>query len=724
MNEPRITETPPLNRWRLLIFYAAMALVFGFYTLRLFNLQIVDGDLYRQQAEDNRTSEINLQTQRGIIYDRNGTVLARNAPSYNVVIVPADLPGNPTMVIESYRELFGVAMSPEIGAVSEVYRQLSQLLQIPVTNPNAYDEDGLLRDEVAKVFKPCANDLGITEIVLIGDTNAPYSPVQIACNIDSSLAMLIRERSVDLPGVGIEVRPIREYPTGYTTAEVVGFLGPIPASLEQEYRELGFIPNRDKVGYAGVEATLDEILRGQNGERVVEVDSSGQVLGDLEPPLLPVPGQNVRLTIDTRLQAAAKEALNGEMRGWNQWLNETRYTNGVVIAMNPKTGEILALVSEPTFENNRMARLIPGDYYQQLQLDPNRPLFNHAISAEHPPGSVFKMAAALGILNEGVVTPEYQVDDPGKIVIEQKFQPNDPRPLAQEFVCYLYKSTGGGHGMVDYLTGVAQSCDVYFYKVTGGYQDEVPEGLGIWRLGEYARALGYGQELGIELPGEATGLIPDPNWKRLSQGENWATGDTYIAAIGQGYVLSTPLQVLVSVATIANDGKLMKPTLVKEVLDSEGNVIRPFQPVQLRDITSDPVIHVYDENFITTGEMKVVEPWVIEKAQEAMRLVVSGGTAEKVFANIDAQIPTAGKTGTAEYCDNVAQSKDLCKPGRWPAHAWYVGYAPYNDPEIVVVAFVYNGTEGAILAAPVVRKVIEAYFTFKEFDAAAGAAQP
>ncbi len=724
MNEPRITETPPLNRWRLLIFYAAMALVFGFYTLRLFNLQIVDGDLYRQQAEDNRTSEINLQTQRGIIYDRNGTVLARNAPSYNVVIVPADLPGNPTMVIESYRELFGVAMSPEIGAVSEVYRQLSQLLQIPVTNPNAYDEDGLLRDEVAKVFKPCANDLGITEIVLIGDTNAPYSPVQIACNIDSSLAMLIRERSVDLPGVGIEVRPIREYPTGYTTAEVVGFLGPIPASLEQEYRELGFIPNRDKVGYAGVEATLDEILRGQNGERVVEVDSSGQVLGDLEPPLLPVPGQNVRLTIDTRLQAAAKEALNGEMRGWNQWLNETRYTNGVVIAMNPKTGEILALVSEPTFENNRMARLIPGDYYQQLQLDPNRPLFNHAISAEHPPGSVFKMAAALGILNEGVVTPEYQVDDPGKIVIEQKFQPNDPRPLAQEFVCYLYKSTGGGHGMVDYLTGVAQSCDVYFYKVTGGYQDEVPEGLGIWRLGEYARALGYGQELGIELPGEATGLIPDPNWKRLSQGENWATGDTYIAAIGQGYVLSTPLQVLVSVATIANDGKLMKPTLVKEVLDSEGNVIRPFQPVQLRDITSDPVIHVYDENFITTGEMKVVEPWVIEKAQEAMRLVVSGGTAEKVFANIDAQIPTAGKTGTAEYCDNVAQSKDLCKPGRWPAHAWYVGYAPYNDPEIVVVAFVYNGTEGAILAAPVVRKVMEAYFAFKEFDAAAGAAQP
>jgi penicillin-binding protein 2 len=219
-------------------------------------------------------------------------------------------------------------------------------------------------------------------------------------------------------------------------------------------------------------------------------------------------------------------------------------------------------------------------------------------------------------------------------------------------------------------------------------------------------------------------LIPDPDYKRLNYGENWATGDTYISAIGQGYVLATPLQVLVSVATIANDGKLMKPTLVKEILDSEGNVIQSFQPVQLRDITVDPVIHVYDENYLTTGEMKVVQPWVIDKAQEGMRMVVSDGTAKKVFANIDAQIPTAGKTGTAEYCDNVAQAKDLCKPGRWPAHAWYVGYAPYNDPEIVVVAFVYNGTEGAILAAPVVRKVIEAYFMFKEFDAAAGAVQP
>ncbi|MCX8024900.1 MAG: penicillin-binding transpeptidase domain-containing protein, partial [Thermanaerothrix sp.] len=226
--------------------------------------------------------------------------------------------------------------------------------------------------------------------------------------------------------------------------------------------------------------------------------------------------------------------------------------------------------------------------------------------------------------------------------------------------------------------------------------------------------LGYGQVLGIELPGEQDGLIPDPDWKRINVGENWSTGDTYIATIGQGYVLATPLQVLVSMATIANDGKLMKPTIVREVLDSEGNVVKSFEPKMLWDITQDPVIHVYDENFLQTGEMKTVAPWVVKKVQEGLREVVVSGTASTIFDGFP--IPSAGKTGTAEYCDNVAQEKNLCQPGNWPAHAWYVGYAPYDNPEIAVVAFVYNGDEGARLAAPVVRRVMEAYFNLKEVD--------
>lgn len=688
MRDPLFNRNRFFESWRMLAFYAIIAVVFGFFVVRLFDLQIVQGADLLAQADENRTRNIWVQTQRGVIYDRNGYVLAHNVPSYNVVITPALLPSDE-------------------GAVQEIYRQLSELIDMPV-NKGGTDE------ETVKTFKPCESDLGITQIVYIADTNWPYDPVEIKCNVDQKIAMTVREKASDWPGVDIEIAPVREYPTGWLTAEVIGFLGPIYASVEQQYVDLGFVADRDKIGYAGVEYTLQDILGGRNGKRVVEVDVAGEILRDLEPPIEAVPGENVRLTIDTRLQMAAKTALIEEINFWNTYLNQIRSQNGVVIAMNPKTGEILALVSYPTFENNRMARLIPAYYYEQLSEDPNRPLFNHAISAEHPPGSVFKMAAAIGILNEGVVTPDYKIDDPGKITINQQYTPNDPG-TPRDYVCW----EPTGHGQVDFVHAVAWSCDVYFYKVSGGYQNEVPQGLGIWRLSEYAKALGYGRLTDIELPGEAEGLIPDPTWKRRTIGENWATGDTYIAAMGQGYVLATPLQVLVSFATLANDGKYMRPTLVKEVLDSDGNVVQPFKPEQVWDITQDPVITVYDENQFATDEKITVAPWVVDLAKQGMRMVDEpGGTADDEFA--DMEIPAAGKTGTAEYCDNVAQSKNLCQPGNWPTHAWYAGYAPYDDPEIAVVAFVYNGGEGASVAAPIVRRVMEAYFELKAIDSAAG----
>jgi len=619
-----------------------------------------------------------------LITDRNGSVLAKNVPSYNVVITPAYLP-------------------LDEGAIQGVFRELSSLIDLPVSQ-------GELNEETVRLFTPCETDLGITQIVFIADSLAPYDPVRVKCNVDQTTAMVIQERSADLPGVGIEVEAVRDYPTGELTAEIIGFLGPVPAAYEEYYTDLGFVAGRDKVGYAGIESWMQEELGGKNGLRTVEVDGAGQIIRDLEIPVDPVPGYNVELTIDTRLQAAAKSAVKTELAGWNAWIGEDRMTKAAVIAMNPKTGEILALVSYPTFENNRMARQIPADYYQQLVTDPNKPLFNYAISGEFPPGSVYKMASALGILNEGVVTPEQQIEDKGKITILQKYSVNDPG-TPRDYVCW----DDAGHGMVDYLHGVAWSCDVYWYKVGGGYETEVPEGLGIWRMNEYAAAIGYGEPTGIELPGEASGLLPDPNWKRITLAENWSTGDTYIATMGQGFVLSTPLQVLVSAATIANDGIHMKPTLIKQVTDNEGNVILPFTPTVVADITKDKVITVYDENSYATEEKISVEPWVIELAQEGMRMVtLPGGTADDVFASME--IPAAGKTGTAEFCDDMANEKNLCRPGNWPAHAWYMGYAPYDDPEIAVVAFVYYGGEGATVAAPLVRKVMDAYFELKEMD--------
>ena len=669
--------------WRFRVVYILIFAVFGFFCLRLFDLQILQHQFYFLQAEDNRTTTISLPTERGVIYDRNGYVLARNVASYNVVITPADLP-------------------LDVGAYQQIYRALSELIDVPVSN-------GAMTEERVRLFVPCETDFGITEIVIIGDTNAPYTPIRVKCNIDQETAMKIQVRRNDWPGVDIEMEPIREYPTGELTAEVIGFLGPIPAALEEEYRDLGFEPGRDKVGYAGVEATLQDMLGGRNGERIVEVDVAGKILRDLEPPIDPEAGLNVRLTIDTRLQASAKAALIGEIEWWNRYFNVIRSSNGVAIAMNPKTGEILALVSYPTFENNRMARFIPAYYYEQLSQDPNRPLFNHAISAEHPPGSVYKLAAAIGAMNEGVLPPTQSLACPGSISVLEKYSPNDPG-TPRDYVCY----NPLGHGRSNYLRAIEQSCDIYFYKISGGYPGEVEEGLGIVRMADYAKALGYGDVTGIELPGEATGLVPDPTWKRINMAENWSTGDTYIAAMGQGFVLATPLQTLVSAAIVANDGIYMQPTLVREYVDEDGNIVKPFTPKIKWDITKDPLINIYDENSQPTGEKKVVEPWVIDLTQQGMQLVNIQGTAERNFR--DATYTSAGKTGTAEYCDNVAQSKNLCQPGNWPTHAWYVAYAPFDDPEIAVIAFVYNGGEGASVAGPIVRKILDAYFELKAID--------
>ena len=686
------TAVPRFQSWRFLVFYAVMAGVFGFYLIRLFNLQIIRGAEFHARAEDNRTTTISLQTNRGIIYDRNGFVLARNVASYNIVITPAYLPS-------------------DAGAVQDIYRQLSTLIDVPVSS-------GVVDADTAKTFKPCQTTLGLIQIVYIWDNFKPYEPVGVKCNVDEKIAMIVQEKSSDWPGVTVQIEPVRDYPTGWLTSEIIGFLGPIPAIEEQHFVDLGFVPGRDKVGYAGVENTLQNILGGKNGQRTVEVDVAGQVNQDIQKPVDPVPGNNVRLTIDTRLQTAAKTALINDIKDWNTYFNQQKYTGGVVIAMNPKTGEILAMVSYPTYENNRMARVIPSYYYQQLMADPLRPLFNQAISSEVPPGSVFKMGTALGILNEGLISPTQLINDPGKISLLEKFSPNDPGHYLDYFN-WSYKTTGAGLGELDYLHGIAQSDDVYFYKVGGGFPPEVPEGLGIWRIGEYAKALGYGQTSGIELPGEATGLIPDPTWKRVNIGENWSTGDTYIATIGQGYVLATPLQVLESIATIANDGKHMKPTLVKEILDSEGKVIQPFKPTQLWDITVDPKIAIFDANNFDTGQKKTVAPWVIQLAKQGMRMVVTEGTAKVPFEGVTGY-QAAGKTGTAEYCDNIAQSKNLCHPGAWPAHAWFVGYAPYDNPEIAVVAFVYNGDEGSTVAAPIVKRVLDAYFELKAIDQSAG----
>ena len=245
----------------------------------------------------------------------------------------------------------------------------------------------------------------------------------------------------------------------------------------------------------------------------MQVDVAGQELRNLEPPVAPIPGNNIHLTIDSRLQAAAEASLLQEINFWNTYFARIRISSGVVIAMNPKTGEILAMVSYPSYENNRMARLIPSYYYQQLSEDPTHPLLNNAISAEYPPGSVFKLSTATGAINESVVTLDQIISAPGQLELCEKFSPNDPcipGRNVRPFVDWIFEQNPDGFGQIDFLHCIAYSSNVCFYKLGGGFEDEIKQGLGIERLGEYARAIGYDRPSGIQLQGEADGLIPDP----------------------------------------------------------------------------------------------------------------------------------------------------------------------------------------------------------------------
>ncbi|MBN2045473.1 MAG: hypothetical protein JW757_10670 [Anaerolineales bacterium] len=760
-----------VDPWRIYLFGAVFAAFLLVFIFRLFSLQIIQGGQFLQDAEENRTEAVSLQTQRGVIYDRNGIVLARNIASYSIAIIPADMPEDP-------------------GEQDEILRELAQYTEKPIS----YDDDPAAED----ILIQCGDNLGIIEMFNIGLSFAPYQPVLIECDIERERALAIMEQAVDWPGVGIQVDPVRDYPTGELTSTFIGYVGPIPESVEAQLREQGFVPNRDKIGYGGLELYFDQVLRGVPGRRVIEVDVAGAELRDVEAIVQPEDGKNLVLTIDLRYQQATDAILKKEINFWNLYFygnsGQIRISSGVAIAINPKTGEILSMVSWPTYENNRFARFIPAYYYNQLISDATNPLLNHAVGAELPAGSVFKIVTGIGALNEGVVRVDQIVETPGQITIENSFYPGDPGK-AKDFVDW----NRAGFGSLDFYGGVANSSNVYFYKLGGGYEPEGIEGLGICRMGTYAEALGYNQLNGIELPDETDGLIPDPTWKRINQGENWSTGDTYLAGVGQGFMIASPLQVLLSAATVANDGKLMRPTIVREVVDDAGSIvtivmdelgnllesevdaqgrvivkvynaagepmdlvvldengqlydyfytedgtvegqvynadgdpirpvlISPFVPDMKWDLTEDHMISKFEDplgigSCKPTGVFTTIDPEVFTNVQIGMRLAVTEGTLsrEPDLFGPNFPIPVAGKTGTAEYCDIVALQKNLCIPGNWPTHSWTVAYAPYDDPEIAVVAFLYNGGEGASVAGPVVRQMIEAYFELKTIDAALG----
>ena len=656
-----MNSSPFITPWRIGTLYGLMAISIIAFTGQLLRLQVIEHEEFTALAVENRQARINAPAQRGVIYDRNGVILGHNIPSYDVIITPAELPEDDLRL-------------------QEIYQRIATITGAPINTP-PLDAGNASSNRIGEDAPPP----GITEVVFLQESLAPYESIVVARDVPRKVALTLSEELRNLPGVGIQITPMRDYPTGALTAHIIGYMGPITEAVKDFYAERGFDASRDKIGYSGVEAFMQDTLAGQNGSKLIEQDVAGLELRVIGEVTNPTPGRSIMLTIDTQLQAITEAALRQRMKIENQSREGQPVTNGVVIAMNPQTGEILSMVSLPNYDNQQFARYIPVDYYTELLNHPHKPLLNQAISGEHPPGSVYKLVVASGALQEEIVTPDQFVDDPGEIEIVNRYFPNDPGKT-RKVVCWKRD----GHGPVDFMTGIAQSCDVYFYALGGGYDDGgvTNNGLGIDKIYEYSNWLGYNQITGIELPGELSGLIPNRDWKRINIGENWSTGDTYISSIGQGYVLSTPLQVLNSFTPFITNGTLMKPTIIRNILDGEGNVVEEFQP---------QIIH-----------QTPIKRSIIEKISLALRKVMVDGTGEKLQSINGVTI--AGKTGTAEYCDNIAQEAGRCKFGAWPAHAWFVGYGPYENPEIAVLAFVYSGEEGATVAGPIVMEILDAYF--------------
>ncbi len=655
----------------------AVLLIFVILATQLWNLQVVQGETYNKLADANRFRLLQVPASRGVVYDRNGKLLVRNRPVYNVIIIPAYLPDDDT-------------------AQARIFARLSEVLDLPITTavePTQGRNNGYFqaithhqynRQLQQQVINPRSRQYarspqGIRDAVGLNLTYAPFLPITVAADVDPLIASKIEEERIDLPGVQIDVSPTRDYAYGLLTGQLLGYTGPIPVEKFEQYQTKGY-ELVDKVGVAGLEAEYEDWLRGIKGLKSVEVDVTGREVRTVSESVPVRPGRNLRLTLDIGLQEATTQALQEEM-------DKVHSKQGVAMVMNPQTGEILAMVSLPAFDNNLFSGGISPRQLSLLSEDRWNPLVNHAIAGLYPPGSTFKIIPATGALQERTVTPEMTFIDKGILYLPNKFEP-DNLDLAQPFYCWLRT----GHGEVNMLSALAYSCDVYFYQIGGGYEPSGYQGLGLEGLIKYAEMFGLGQPSGLDLPGELGGLVPDKKWKRLNYAETWLTGDTYNMSIGQGFVLVTPLQMLNMIATIANGGTLYRPYLVKEILDADGNVVQRNDPQVIRKLE--------------------VDPQFIQLIQQGLRAVVEWpqGTAHQYF-----DVPgvaASGKTGTAEFCDEYPQCLD--RDGRVKtSHAWFVSYAPSDRPEIAVTVFIYGGGEGSQVAVPVANKIMRYYFGIK-----------
>jgi len=596
--------------WTLL---AVSFLIIG---IKIFSLQIINGASFRSLSENNRVRAQSLLAPRGLILDRRGEMLAQNTASYNLVAVPFDLPKE--------------GLDEEVG-------RLAKLLGL---------------DSSAK----------IDQLKNVGRSS--LNPVVVEQDISQDQSILFASHASEFLGFSVQNIPIRQYLEAPLFSHLLGYTGLLSPGDLDEFSKIDKekYDSVDFIGKTGIEFVYERFLHGTNGQNLVEVDATGKPL-DILGENSPTPGNNLVLNIDKGLQEELHKSLQEKSH---------LSTKAAAIAINPKNGEVLALISLPGFDNNLFAHGIKKDDYQKLLTDKTLPLFNRIMAGTYPPGSTVKPMVAAAALEEGLINENTVINDRGSIVVPNQFNPE----ISYKFVGWKLS----GLGVLNVRSAIALSSDIFFYTVSGGYPNSpVPEGLGADKLAEYYRKFGVGKPTGIDLPGEKSGLVPDPAWKENYFKEDailskWYLGDTYHTGIGQGDMLVTPLQVAQWTAIIANNGVGFKPRIINKVQNGNGEVIFESKP------------EVSIEKFITDKTLKIV--------QEGMRETVLSGTAKPLST---LSITSAGKTGTSQF--------DGSDPSR--THAWFTAYAPYEDPQIVITVLVEAGGEGNAVAEPVVRDAFD-----------------
>lgn len=626
------------------IFYINLFLVFLFLILifRASWLQIIRGDYYYSLAEGNRLRVETIEPRRGIIYDYNLTPLVRNTANFLLYLRPIDLPKN-----DEDRD--------------NLIRKVANILDNDPAKLNSQNSSSIVENigslslvsDTPTYFKIKT----ALEKIRIGSLES-YQPLFIVDNIEYDRAMVLSLELNNLPGVFLSNKIRREYlfsnlsnqdySSSLSLSHVLGYTGKVSeADLSKFGDNYSLI---DYVGKAGLELYWEKELKGISGRKNIEVDA----LGRQKKIVNEVPAQdgyNLRLSLDLELQTKTEEIVSS-------YLKRLNLDRASVVIMDPNNGEIKALVSLPAYNNNLFAKGIKQEDYQKYLEDPNRPLFNRSVSGEFPSGSTFKIVVASAALQEKIITENTSFLSTGGLYIGQWSFPD---------------WRAGGHGITNVRKAIAESVNTFFYYIGGGYQDFI--GLGLDNLVKYSKLFGLGEKSGIDLPSEASGFVPTAQWKKETKKESWYIGDTYHFAIGQGDVLVTPLQVANFTAVIANGGKLLKPHLVSEVLDSNNNLVRKNNPEVIR------------EGFIDEYNIKII--------REGMRQTVLAGSARSLQS---LPVSAAGKTGTAQWSTKKSP------------HAWFTAFAPYENPELVITVMVEEGVEGSTVSAPIARDIMQWYF--------------